>query len=145
MSNGKKTLDFEINLLPVISILAVCIAFLLLTAVWVQIGKMEVTQAYGTSGKNNGQQITLYITLKGNNLYRMTVKTETGQALLDSQIKTAAKSEEFAQNINSIKKKFPEMQTALLQPFAETSYDEMIQVMDAVRGQEIKDIGVAPL
>src|SRR5437868_1225739 len=40
-------LDFEINLIPCIDLLSVCICFLLLTAVWLSVGSVNVKQAVG--------------------------------------------------------------------------------------------------
>jgi len=45
---GKKSVDAELNLVPFIDLLSVCILFLLMTAVWVQISKMSaITQPSG--------------------------------------------------------------------------------------------------
>src|SRR3954467_14672767 len=38
---GRKGVDAELNLIPFIDLLSVCILFLLMTAVWVQISKMS--------------------------------------------------------------------------------------------------------
>ena len=43
----KKHLDFELNLIPFIDLLSTCICFLLITAVWMQIGSLNVKQAVG--------------------------------------------------------------------------------------------------
>lgn len=40
-SKGRKNVDSELNLIPFIDLLSVCILFLLMTAVWVQISKMS--------------------------------------------------------------------------------------------------------
>ena len=42
--NGKKDLNFELNLMPVFDILAVCICFLLMTVVWVEVKAVETKQ-----------------------------------------------------------------------------------------------------
>ncbi len=45
---GRKGVDSELNLIPFIDLLSVCILFLLMTAVWVQISKMSaMTQPSG--------------------------------------------------------------------------------------------------
>src|SRR5204862_4931704 len=44
----RKSLDAEVNLVPFIDLLSMCICFLLMTAVWVQIGTMQVKQSHGT-------------------------------------------------------------------------------------------------
>src|ERR1700730_18646511 len=40
----KKPLDASINLVPFIDLLSCCISFLLITAVWTQLARMDVTQ-----------------------------------------------------------------------------------------------------
>ena len=41
---GKRGLDFEINLVPFIDLLSCLISFLLVTAVWTQLGKIDLNQ-----------------------------------------------------------------------------------------------------
>src|SRR5512141_2466925 len=41
---GKKTLDAVINVVPAIDLLSCCITFLLYTAVWTQISRLQVSQ-----------------------------------------------------------------------------------------------------
>jgi biopolymer transport protein ExbD len=47
-SGGKKAVDFQINLIPMIDLLSVLISFLLMTAVWTQISRIDVRQNEGT-------------------------------------------------------------------------------------------------
>src|SRR3954467_6784662 len=42
---GKKALDTAINLVPFIDLMAVTISFLIMTAVWNQVGRIPVSQA----------------------------------------------------------------------------------------------------
>jgi len=44
---GKKSVDSQVNMVPMIDLLICCIAFLLMTAVWVQTGAVQVTQPRG--------------------------------------------------------------------------------------------------
>src|SRR5437868_8092484 len=41
---GKKPLDASLNLVPFIDLLSCCISFLLITAVWTQLARMDVSQ-----------------------------------------------------------------------------------------------------
>jgi len=50
----KKTLDAELNLIPFINVLAMCICFLLITAVWFQVTSVPVKQSHGTEGTVTG-------------------------------------------------------------------------------------------
>ena len=50
MARAKKELDSELNLISFVSLLSVLICSLLLTAIWVHIGSMDVKQAVGGQG-----------------------------------------------------------------------------------------------
>ena len=69
---GKKPLDAYINLVPFIDLLSCCISFLLITAVWTQLARMDVTQkGQGAAGATPDQppeqqvQLTLYVDKDG--------------------------------------------------------------------------------
>ena len=53
--SSKKDLNFEINILPILDILSVLICFLLLTAVWVQVGTLDTRQAIGDNTSSAGK------------------------------------------------------------------------------------------
>ncbi len=46
---GKKALDSAINLVPFIDLMAVLIVFLIMSAVWTQLGRLQVAQSGGIS------------------------------------------------------------------------------------------------
>ena len=51
---GKKSLDAELNLVPFIDLLVCCICFLLITAVWTQMARIQVNQkGKGSAAKKN--------------------------------------------------------------------------------------------
>src|SRR5499427_6397748 len=68
---GKKPLDAQINLVPFIDLLSCCISFLLITAVWTQLARMNVTQkgqgAAGSEAEQKEQQVqlTLFVNKDG--------------------------------------------------------------------------------
>src|SRR5947208_1989824 len=69
---GKKPLDAQINLVPFIDLLSCCISFLLITAVWTQLARMDVTQkGQGAAGSTdekppeNQVTLTLYVDKDG--------------------------------------------------------------------------------
>ena len=66
---GKKPLDAQINLVPFIDLMAVMISFLIMTAVWTQIGRLQVSQSGGPSNDEQKEDtktvpVTLLITDK---------------------------------------------------------------------------------
>jgi len=69
---GKKPLDASLNLVPFIDLLSCCISFLLITAVWTQLARMDVQQkgqsSAGASDEKppeNVVQLTLFIDKDG--------------------------------------------------------------------------------
>jgi biopolymer transport protein ExbD len=42
---GKKSVDFQLNMIPFIDLLSVLISFLLMTSVWTQVAKIDVKQS----------------------------------------------------------------------------------------------------
>jgi biopolymer transport protein ExbD len=68
---GKKALDAAINLVPFIDLLSCCLSFLLITAVWTQLARMNVTQkGQGAAGSETEQKeipvkLTLFVNKDG--------------------------------------------------------------------------------
>jgi biopolymer transport protein ExbD len=69
---GKKPLDAAINLVPFIDLLSCCISFLLITAVWTQLARMDVVQkGQGAAGSTDEKppeaqlNLTLFIDKDG--------------------------------------------------------------------------------
>src|SRR5438876_1008025 len=79
---GKKALDAAINLVPFIDLLSCCLSFLLITAVWTQLARMDVTQkGQGAAGSTdekppeNQVQLTLYVDKDGYTISKSTGET----------------------------------------------------------------------
>ena len=54
--SGKKSVDFVVNLIPTIDLLSVLISFLLITAVWTQLARIDTDQAIAQSAGAPQQQ-----------------------------------------------------------------------------------------
>lgn len=152
MRHGKKHLDFEINLIPFIDLLSACICFLLLTAVWVQVGSMDVKQAVG--GQPASERVkkpTLWVQMGKAGEVTLTVqdtnKVPAKLRKLSIKGNTEGKTDtkELDGAIGSLKNLEPELRTALIQPQAESVYEDMIALMDQFKKQGLIDLGVSPL
>jgi biopolymer transport protein ExbD len=145
---ANKNIDFELNLLPVISILAVCISLLLLTTVWINVGVFNVSQALGTESDSKSITSTLWLEFENDGSIQMTVKagdkTKARWTVkgLSNQRADLDRAVEFTARI---KKSSPDINTALVMPAPESSYQDLIAVMDSLKKNAIKDIGIAPL
>jgi biopolymer transport protein TolR len=151
MQKHKKHLDFEINLIPCIDLLSVCICFLLLTAVWLNIGSMNVKQAVGgqpaaeTEKKpvlwvflGDGGQIQLDLqqtSLVPAGLRKISIPGSEGKSNMP----------ELTKIIEQYKALEPSLRTALIQPRAQSPYEDIIGLMDEFKRLNLVDLGVAPL
>ena len=78
---GKKALDAAINLVPFIDLLSCCLSFLLITAVWTQLARMDVTQKGASSQgaadepHENKVMLTLYVDKDGYTFSKSTGET----------------------------------------------------------------------
>ncbi len=151
MQRHKKHLDFEINLIPCIDLLSVCICFLLLTAVWLNIGSMNVKQAVGGQPAAETEKKPVLWVFLG----------EGGQMQLDLQQTSAVPAGmrkilipgldgknnlgELNKIVENFKSLEPSLRTALIQPKAQSAYEDIIGLMDEFKRLNLVDLGVAPL
>jgi biopolymer transport protein TolR len=149
-SKKNKDLDFTIDLIPVISLMSVCICFLLLTAVWVRIGSVNVKQAVGGQpAAETAKKPTVWVNINGNGdttfdvrdariparLAKLSVKGVEGKPD-HAKIKTL---------IQDLRATEPNLATALIQPEAQAVYENIIDLMDLFKAQGVIDLGVSPL
>src|SRR5262245_63027597 len=74
----KKQLNFELNLVPFIDVLSVCICFLLVTAVFINLGSIPVSQAVGSQADKEKKTGSVIVSLGGGGDVRFEVKDVKG-------------------------------------------------------------------
>ena len=148
---NKKSLDFELNLIPFIDLLSVCICFLLITAVWIQIGTMNTKQAVGGQALDNSNEKkpVLNVFMYENGDLVIQAKDTALPAKL-AQMKLGAQAgrpdfEKLSSVLEEIKNVQPNLQTALIQPKAVTIYEDIMEVMDRFKKKGMINLGVSPL
>lgn len=147
----KKQMNFELNLVPFIDVLSTCICFLLVTAVFINLGAFHVNQAVGTA-KSEAQKpkgsITVSMGDKGT--IRFEIKDVKGLSRSESLVNITGDSGKvnFAmteQWIKSFASRFTDVKTVLIMPNPTSKYDDLIQLMAQFRGSSLDEIGIAPL
>lgn len=147
---GARHLDFEINLIPFIDLLSVCICFLLLTAVWINIGSMNVKQAVGGQSVDQQQKKpTLWVFLDQKNEMTLSLK-DSGAPKNLSQLKI--EPVQGGMNLMGLEVALkqivaaePNLKTALIHPQAQTQYEQIIDLLDQFKRGGLTDLGVSPL
>lgn len=151
MSQSKKHLDFELNLIPFIDLLSTCICFLLLTAVWLNVGSMNVKQAVGGQpAAETAKKPTLWVFLgeKGDITFEAKDAQKLPAAMKKFKLVGAdgkANLEQLSVQLAQMIKAEPELKTALIQPRAQTPYEDIIDLMDQFKKSGMGDLGVVPL
>lgn len=150
LSRRKKHLEFEINLIPAIDLLSVCICFLLITAVWLNVGSINVKQAVGGQPQSETEKKpTLWVQFGDSGEVRVEVKdTKVPARLQTLKIKGMNGKpdlEQIGQVASELKAIEPSLTTVLLQPSAQSIYEDIIDVMDSFKKQGMGDLGVSPL
>lgn len=144
-SSSKRALVADVNLIPFIDLLSVCICFLLITAVWVQLGILEVKQSQGTSAavENGGFEIgmqllsptTVQMELRKNGRVQQRKRVE-GQSLQELQTAVANIAQSFRARAKN------QVNAALLTPSANVDYGYLVALMDTLRNNDITNLGV---
>lgn len=152
MSGGrrKRHLDFELNLIPFIDLLSTCICFLLMTAVWTQIGTVDAKQAVGGQPvAETEKKPTVWVGLADKGVLNLEIRDSSaskkyGKVKIDG-IEGRPNWEKFEAMMKEARTSDPQLTTALIQPVASSVYEDIIDLMDRFRGIGVVSLGVSPL
>ncbi|HTP52803.1 MAG TPA: biopolymer transporter ExbD [Anaeromyxobacteraceae bacterium] len=143
----KRPLDAVINVVPAIDLLACTISFLLFTAVWTQISRLQV-QTGGTGGPASAdekRQIQVTVTLGDRG---MTLSTSAGVAV---EIPALGKSPEgqpvqdlktLSQKLKQIKNEYPDQSALTVAAEDGILYVDLVRVIDAAVGVGLPAVSV---
>lgn len=150
-SGGKKDLNVELNLLPVFDILSVCICFLLMTVVWVEVRTLETKQAVGgQSLSETDPKTSLWVSIDAKNNITVTVKSpkvrerSSTLASKNGQIDWN-KAKSYLTSNAAATTSGAAIDNAHILPTKTTKYDQVIRLMDLLKQSGIKDIGLSPI
>ena len=150
-SKGRqKGLNFELNLVPFIDVLSVCICFLLLTAVFIPLGAVHVSQAVGSesSAAKTKPTGTVTVSLGTGGQVRFETKEVPGQAPGSFTFNGNAGQIDFKRTadwIAGFSAAHPTTKTVLMMPNPSSKYDDLIQLMAQFKKSAMDQVGIAPL
>jgi biopolymer transport protein ExbD len=142
---GKKPVDAAINLVPFIDLLSCCISFLLITAVWTQLARMDVQQktkgpAGGTPENPPEKQVelTLFIDKDG-----YIFQKSTGES---TNIPMKAEDYDYAkltEVLGKAKTDLPEKNDLTIKADDAVIYQKIIKTMDIALTAHFPDISLS--
>lgn len=147
----KKNLNFDLNLVPFIDVLSTCICFLLVTAVFINLGSIQVNQAVGDAKvKQEESAGSVVVSMGSSGDVRFEVKDVKGFTQDLSMVTVRGKGGQVDYSrteewIKAFASRFQNVKTVLLMPNPSSKYDDMIQLMAQFKQNSMNQIGVAPL
>ena len=146
----RKAMNFELNLVPFIDVLSTCICFLLVTAVFINVGSFQTNQAVGSAAKTTKPTGSVTLSFGAHGDVRFEVKDVA--ALKGPRALTTIPGEHGTVNfkgtadwIKAFSSQYGEVKTVLLMPNPASKYDDVIQMMAQLKGSHLDQIGIAPL
>ena len=145
-SSGKKNLNVELNLVPFIDLLTCLICFLLMAAVWVQIGKISVTQsgqgAPTEQTPEERQRLNLVVAITPQGF----LITGNGQTLEGGDILKKDNQYDFERlgtKLKEIHGLFPDKSDIVVMSEDSINYQDLINTMDVCLANEFPNISVS--
>ena len=133
----RKPLDAPINLVPFIDLMAVTISFLVMTAVWTQISRLEVSQAGpGSGAPDDGTQLTLHLGPS------KLLLEANGVALADLPSKGAPDWVGLRKALNEAHVRWPELHAITVESEDGVRYDALVGTVDACAGASFNAVSV---
>ena len=143
--SNKKPLDAAMNLVPFIDLLSCCISFLLITAVWTQLARMDVQQkGQGAAGSTDEKppeptvNLTLYIDKDG-----YTFAKSTGE---NTPIPMKGDDYDYAKLADILKQAkdaYPDKNDIQIKADDSVLYNKIIRTMDITLSAKFPDIGLS--
>lgn len=144
---GKKPLDAPINLVPFIDLMAVTISFLIMTAVWTQIGRLQVSQSGGPTDPMEQEEdkktvpLTLLITDRELKLTAGGTAFDAIPLVRDANQKLDLTK--LVEKVKELKTQLPDQQTITLQAEDSVRYDDLVRIIDECIGGGLPQVSVA--
>ena len=141
----RKSLDLTINVVPAIDLLSCCITFLLVTAVWTQISRLQVSQ-YGNGAPGAAQRSAVTITLRlapaghvlelssGQDISVPAAKGADGEVRYDYTL--------LAAKLAELKRQYPDQAAITVAADDAVHYADLVHTIDACVGAGLASVAV---
>jgi biopolymer transport protein TolR len=144
---GKKPLDTSINLVPFIDLMAVTIVFLIMSAVWTQLGRLQVSQSGQSASEeqpdvNKPPPPSLLITEKELKLSVGGLQYDPIPITRDDKGRVDLKK--LVENLGKVKTEQPDQASITLQTEDNVLYEDLVRIIDTCIGAQFPSVSVSP-
>lgn len=144
-TKGRRPLDTTINLVPFIDLMAVTIVFLIMTAVWTQLGRLQTSQEGASPEPPTAPTlppVTLALT------ERELTLSVGGAPLAPIAVTRDARGrldvDALAKKLADVKRELPEQSAITVRSDDTVRYDDLVRVIDACIGGQFPSVSVSP-
>jgi biopolymer transport protein ExbD len=145
-TKGRRPLDTTINLVPFIDLMAVTIVFLIMTAVWTQLGRLQASQE-GTAPAPDTTAPTLPPVALALTEKELTLSVG-GAPLAPIAVTRDARGRldlaALAQKLVDVKRELPEQNAITVRSDDGVRYEDLVRVIDACIGGQFPSVSVSP-
>ncbi|MBX9768360.1 MAG: biopolymer transporter ExbD [Bdellovibrionales bacterium] len=145
-SGGKKDLNVELNLVPFIDLMSVCIIFLLITAVWTQVSMIQLGTSIYAKATNEGQvepkeraDVMLRVDVRGDGYTLIVGRTQTMLPKINGEFDETRLKEALKQ----VKASYAEKQDAVVSVADELSYEVAVKSIDLISNSGFAEVSIA--
>jgi biopolymer transport protein ExbD len=128
-----------------------CICFLLMTAIWIEIGSIQLRQVLGTEAVDASHPLEVAVTLNASGNYNVQLEQQgrvlqalavTGRNASEAQSRLS----QFLGQVQSLvlAQSQPISVSARIVPSPQVDYGEMVGVLDLLKGYGISALAVVP-
>jgi biopolymer transport protein TolR len=140
----RKPLDAPINLVPFIDLMAVTISFLIMTAVWTQVGRLEVSQeGVARLDAPPPPQVPFVLNVS---LERLELTAGSGHLEVVPIVRDSTgqlELEALRRKLKSLLAEFPEQKGITLRTDDAVRYDDLVRIIDECVGDGLPSVSLA--
>ncbi|MGV3622027.1 MAG: ExbD/TolR family protein [Archangium sp.] len=141
----KKALDAALNLVPFIDLMAVTIVFLIMSAVWTQLGRLTVASSNSGGEGTPPPSVPVALSLKDKSFELTVGGSSVGSIDVTRDANGRLQLEALTKKLAAVKAQLPDQPAITVRAVDGLAYDDLVRVIDACIGNEFPSISVEPL
>lgn len=136
---GKKSVNHEIPLIPFIDLLLCCVMFLLVTAVWNQLARINANQQQPSNQAPDNMEQKIKVVLQVQNTGYVLAST-AGDRLEIPKVAEKYDVESLREKLQDRKRLEPNRRDLIVAPEDGVIYSDVVEAMDTVVGEGFPDM-----
>jgi biopolymer transport protein ExbD len=136
---GKKSVNHEIPLIPFIDLLLCCVMFLLVTAVWNQLARINANQQQPSNQAPDNMEQKIKLVLQVQNTGYVLAST-AGDRLEIPKVSEKFDVESLREKLQDRKRLEPNRRDLIVAPEDGVIYSDVVETMDTVVGEGFPDM-----